>query len=316
MDTLTDLLAGVRARGALVTRTVTSPSWSVRFASGAQLTLITALAGRAWLVPAHAGPVPVEPGDVAVLRGPAPYTVADDPLTPPDQVITRDDYCARTRSAVASAEVSLPVRTCGVAETGPALLLSGAYSGGAGISDRLLNALPDVLVLSAADHRCPWLDAVADEVVRDRPGQQAVLDRLLDLMLVSTLRAWFDRPGTRAPAWYRPISDQAVDTALRLLHENPAHAWTVAGLAAKVGISRAALARRFAAEIGEPPMAYLTDWRLALAADLLRETDATVDSIARKVGYSTAFALSVAFKRRRGMTPTEHRVAARPDSAR
>lgn len=96
-------------------------------------------------------------------------------------------------------------------------------------------------------------------------------------------------------------------TALRLLHDTPAHPWTVADLAAKVGVSPAALARRFTALVGEPPTSYLTSWRIALAADLLRETDHTVGTIARKVGYANAFALSVAFKRLRGTRPSDHR---------
>jgi AraC-like DNA-binding protein len=84
----------------------------------------------------------------------------------------------------------------------------------------------------------------------------------------------------------------------------------VASLAAKSGVSRAALARRFTAQVGEPPMTYLASWRIDLAADLLRETDATVGSIARRVGYANTFALSVAFKRLRGITPTQHRITA------
>ncbi|GAA3292425.1 hypothetical protein GCM10020295_11730 [Streptomyces cinereospinus] len=145
---------------------------------------------------------------------------------------------------------------------------------------------------------------------RDKPGQQAVLDRLLDLLLVSALRAWFDRPQNHAPVWYRTTDDSVVASALRLMHDDPAHPWTVATLAAKAGASRSGLARRFTRHVGEPPMTYLAMWRVALAADLLRDTDATVGSVARKVGYSNAFALSVAFKRRRGITPTQHRAAA------
>ena len=100
-----------------------------------------------------------------------------------------------------------------------------------------------------------------------------------------------------------------VGPALRLLQHNPAHPWSVNELAAKVGVSRAALARRFTALVGEPPMAYLTGWRLALAADLLREPDATLAAVARQVGYATPFALSAAFKRVRGVSPQEHRRA-------
>jgi AraC-like DNA-binding protein len=89
-------------------------------------------------------------------------------------------------------------------------------------------------------------------------------------------------------------------------HE-PAHAWTVAELAARSGVSRAALGRRFTDLVGEPPMAYLAGWRLALAADLLREPDATIAAVARRVGYGSPFALSAAFKRVRGISPRQHR---------
>jgi AraC-like DNA-binding protein len=103
------------------------------------------------------------------------------------------------------------------------------------------------------------------------------------------------------------MDDPVVAEALGLIHDDPARPWTVASLAAKAGVSRATLARRFAARVGEPPMAYLAQWRIALAADLLRQSDGTVSSIARRVGYANVFALSVAFKRLRGVTPSEYR---------
>jgi AraC-like DNA-binding protein len=137
-----------------------------------------------------------------------------------------------------------------------------------------------------------------------------VLDRLLDLLLIAVLRAWFSRPDAEAPAWYQAYGDPVVGRALRVLHHNPAHPWTVATLAAEVGVSRAALARRFTELVGEPPMTFLTGWRLALAADLLRGPDATVGAVARQVGYGTPFALSTAFKRVRGVSPQQHRVGA------
>jgi AraC-like DNA-binding protein len=102
-----------------------------------------------------------------------------------------------------------------------------------------------------------------------------------------------------------------VGPALRLLQNKPAHPWTVASLADATGISRAALARRFNELVGEPPMSFLTGWRLSLAADLLREPGATVGSVAHQVGYGSSFALSSAFKRVRGVSPQEHRAAAR-----
>ena len=155
------------------------------------------------------------------------------------------------------------------------------------------------------------LPGVGDEVVKDEPGQAAVLDRLLDLLLIAVLRAWFARPEAEEPAWYRSQGDPIVGRALSIMHANPAHPWTVASLAAETGVSRAALARRFHDIVGEPPMTFLTGWRLALAADLLCEPDATVGSVAEQVGYSSPFALSTAFKRVRGVSPQEHRVRAK-----
>jgi AraC-like DNA-binding protein len=134
-----------------------------------------------------------------------------------------------------------------------------------------------------------------------------VLDRLLDLLLIAVLRAWFARPEAAAPGWYRAHSDPVVGPVLRLLHSKPAHPWTVEALAVTTGTSRASLARRFTELVGEPPMTFLTGWRLALAADLLREPGATIGSVARQVGYGSSFALSTAFKRVRGISPREHR---------
>jgi AraC-like DNA-binding protein len=309
MDAVSELLAEVRARGAVFRQTIMRPPWALRMASGAPLTLATMLRGSAWIVPDQHEPVPLGVGDIAVVRGDVPYAVADDPATTPSLVVTSADYCPRGEGVE---HASVPARTCGTPVEGAAVLVSGAFERRGELSERLLHALPAVLVVSAEGSPYPSVDMVAEEVARDRPGQQLVLDRLLDLMLVSALRSWFDNPDANAPGWCRALDDPVVGAALRLLHGTPAHPWTVADLAAKVGVSRAALARRFTALVGEPPMAYLADWRIALAADLLRETDHTVSTIARKVGYANAFALSVAFKRLRGTRPSDHRS---PDSA-
>ncbi|MEU1663943.1 AraC family transcriptional regulator [Streptomyces sparsogenes] len=304
MDAVSEVLAEVRARGAVFRQTIMCPPWALRMASGAPLTLATMLRGHAWIVPDQHDPVRIGAGDIAVIPGDTPYTVADDPATMPSLVVTSADYCSATEGVE---HASGPARTCGTPVDGAAVLLSGAFERRGELSERLLRALPSVLVVPAEDSPRLSAEMVAEEVVRDRPGQQLVLDRLLDLMLVHALRSWFDNPDAGAPAWCRALDDPVVGAALRLLHDTPAHPWTVADLAAGVGVSRAALARRFTTLVGEPPMAYLASWRIALAADLLRETDHTVDTIARKVGYANAFALSVAFKRLRGTRPSDHR---------
>ena len=98
---------------------------------------------------------------------------------------------------------------------------------------------------------------------------------------------------------------------MRLLQESPAEAWTIGALASQTRVSRATLARRFAEVVGQPPMEFLTEWRLTLAADLILDPRETVASVARTVGYGSPYALSAAFKRVRGVSPHEHRAAQR-----
>jgi AraC-like DNA-binding protein len=308
VDALTDLLDGVRARGALFGQAIMEPPWALRFATGAPLTITTMLRGEAWVVPAEGEAVRIGPGDLAVVAGTAPHVVADAPATPLRYEVHTPDYCSRADGT--EARIALDVRTCGEDPDGSALLLSGAYDRSGGISERLLSWLPPVLVLAADECPDPGPALLAAQIDRDLPGQQVVLDRVLDLVLVSVLRSWFGRAGVRPP-WYRSTGDPVVDHALRLLHADPAHPWTVAALAAVTGVSRAAFARRFTERVGTPPMTYLGDWRIGMAADLLRESDDTVGAVARKVGYADVFSLSTAFKRRRGTTPTEHRASSR-----
>jgi AraC-like DNA-binding protein len=225
-------------------------------------------------------------------------------------VIHPGQRCTSPQGQPLEQAIDLGVRTWGNSAEGPVAMLNGTYQLRGEVSQRLLGALPALLVVPDDSWDCPLIPLLGDEIVKDEPGQEAVLDRLLDLLVIAVLRAWFARPETGAPAWYRAQSDPLVGRALRLLHNNPAHPWTVATLAAETGASRAALARRFTELVGEPPMTFLSGWRLALAADLLREPGATVAAVARQVGYGSPFALSTAFKRVRGLSPHQHRAGA------
>lgn len=307
MDALANLLDGPRARGAFLLRSILTPPWSVRIEDRAPLTLVLMVRSDSWVVPDGAPPVRLSPGDIAVVRGPDPYTVADAPGTPPQIVIHPGQVSATPQGDELCDVMDLGVRTWGDDPDGSAVMISGTYQVRGEISSRLLSALPQILVLPGDAWQSPLPGLLSEEVVRDEPGQEVVLDRLLDLLLIAVLRAWFSRPEAGAPSWYAAQSDPVVGPALRLLHDDPAQAWTVAALAARTGVSRAALGRRFTELVGEPPMSYLTQWRLSLAADLLREPDATIGAVARKVGYGSPFALSAAFKRVRGVSPQQYR---------
>ncbi|WP_433270407.1 AraC family transcriptional regulator [Actinosynnema sp. CS-041913] len=299
MEALTDLLRGIRAHGALVCRSFASPPWSLAFAA-APLTVAMAARGDGWLIAEGHPPMKLRIGDIGLVRGPLRFVLADDPATPP-QIDTSAPGCDQWQ---------VGPRTYGWGTDGEAVLITGCYDVEGSISDRLLNALPQAFVVPSTEGPCPTVDLLSAEIDKDQPGQEIVLDRLLDLLLVFALREWFDRPEANPPAWYRALGDPVVGPALRAIHDEPARAWTVGDLAALARVSRAALAKRFTAQVGVPPLTYLTEWRMAVAADLLTKPDTTIGSVARAVGYTDGFAFSTAFKRVRGVRPSDHRVVA------
>jgi AraC-like DNA-binding protein len=314
VDALASLLEGPRARGAFVMCSLLDPPWALRVQDEVPLTVVSIIRGDAWITTASGkatAPQPLNAGDIAIFRGPDHYILGDDPATEPQIIIDPGNVTKTPDGEILCETMSLGVRQWGD-PGGATMLITGTYETAGAASQRLLRALPAVSVLRRGDFDTRLLDILVDEATKDEPAQGVVLDRLLDMVLIASLRAWFARDD--APAWYNAYSDPLVGKALRLLQHNPAHGWTVASLAEAVGASRAALARRFTDLVGEPPMSFLTEWRLALAADLLQESEATIESIARQVGYGSAFALSTAFKRqflvsprdyRRGVTPAE-----------
>ncbi|MGW0179722.1 cupin domain-containing protein [Nocardia sp. NPDC003345] len=310
MDALAALLEGPRARGAFLLRSLLSPPWSLRIQDESPLTLVAMIRGWAWVRTDDGQQRRIEAGDVGVFRGPRPYTVADDPGSEPQILINPGQVTTTPAGEILCETMSLGVREWGNDPDGETVMITGAYEQVGAVSRRLLRALPELLVVPRGRSDERLLGLLVDETVKDLPAQSVVLDRLLDLLLIATLRTWFS--GAEAPPWYHAYGDPMVGKALRLLQHNPAHPWTVADLAREAGASRAALARRFTELVGESPMAFLTEWRLDLAADLLQGTDDTVEAIARRVGYGSAFALSTAFKRQFGVSPRDHRLGAPP----
>jgi AraC-like DNA-binding protein len=310
MDPLAGLLDCSRARGAFALRTVMRPPWSLRIAAESPVTLIAAVAGDVWIVPDEGEAIRVGPGDIAVTRAPDHYTVADSPATEPSVVVHPGQQCRDLAGRSVLEEMTHGVRTWGNDPEGPTVFLVGAWEALSDVSVRLLRALPPVLSLSRMEWESPLVALLCDELGRDAPGQAAVLDRLLDLLLTAVLRTWFEREDAESGRRWRYEQDRLVERALRLMHEAPAHHWTLDTLAERCGASRASLARRFHEHVGEPPMTFLKNWRMAMAADLLRHPDETVSTVADKVGYATPFAFSAAFKRARGMSPRAWRAHA------
>jgi AraC-like DNA-binding protein len=326
VDAIAGLLDGPRARGAFLLRVELDAPWAMRIDDEAPLSLVAVTRGEAWIAAEREVSRHLRAGDVLVALGPGPYELADDVATPTQVIILPGQRCVTpagqrlddrlgpaARAWSTRAHGYSGVRTWGNTVEGATELLVGTYRMRSAVGQQLTSALPTLAVLPGFADRSSLFGLLGEEIAKDGPGQDVVLDRLLDLLLVAALRAWFARPEADAPRWYRARDDPAIGPAVRMLVDNPSHGWTVGGLAAAARMSRAAFARRFTELVGEPPMTFLAGWRLAMAADLLRDTDATLDTVARNVGYSSPFALSTAFKRVHGVSPQEHRrvVAAR-----
>ena len=307
MDPLTGLLDGPQASGAFVMRMVMDAPWGIRVEDRAPLTVAAVIDGEAWVTPAGGSPSRLRRGQIGLLRGPDPYLFGDRPEAPVQVVVHPGQRCEDPDGGSMVEPFLRGVRTWGNTHDGDTVVVIGTYEQLGERGRRILRDIPPLVVVDSDDSGSRWVDLIDAELVRDVPGQGVVLDRLLDLLTVSALRAWFDSSAERAPGWWQAAHDPIAGPALRLLQHNPRHPWTVALLARQVGVSRASLARRFCTVIGQPPMAFLTEWRMMLAAELLREPGATVQAVASQVGYGSGFALSAAFKRERGISPSEYR---------
>lgn len=173
----------------------------------------------------------------------------------------------------------------------------------------LLATLPRLLHLSASEtaRSEQFAQLAAEESAHKRPGADALLERLSEMMFVDAIRRHVDQLPDESTGWLAGLRDRFVGRALALLHERPAADWSVEELSRQVGLSRSALHERFVALIGQPPMQYLTQWRMQAASRLLRDTRASVASIALDVGYDSEAAFARAFKRAVGSPPAAWR---------
>jgi AraC-like DNA-binding protein len=313
MDRMSALLDGPRARGAFVVRCLLQPPWAIHVRDHAPLTIVAVVRGDAWITQGDVV-VSVPQGSVALIVGPEPYDLSSDLGRTADVIIHPGQHCGSADGESLEMSMRLGVRSWGHALDAPTAILTGTYEQHSALGAELLAALPTPLIVQRRNPD-PLVALLAAELATDAPGQQTVLDRLLDALTVDTLRAWYVEQGQAAPAWWLGHRDPMVGEALRRIHDEPEHGWTIVSLARAVGTSRSNLARRFTELVGEPVMTYLTRWRMTLAADLLANPDTTIAAVATQVGYASPFGFSTAFKRRYGISPTGHRRPTHTDLA-
>ncbi len=186
-------------------------------------------------------------------------------------------------------------------------MLIGTYETDAEVGAAVTSVLPRVAVVPAGQVGPSLMGFLEGEITTEAPGQGSVIDRLLDVLLVHSIRAWARLHPETARGWLAGGTDALIAKALTYFHESPAETWSPESLAQRLNVSRATLASRFRATVGEPPMTYLTNWRMLLASEMLADPRLTTAQIATEVGYGSPSALSTAFKRRFGVSPTRYR---------
>lgn len=301
MDLLQERLVRARAAGGVFARSAAVPPWGLRLPGAIQLAVHAVLHGSAWLwVDGFGDAVELRPGDLALVRGGPDHCIAHQPGA---TCVLSEDFA----SLPAAEETAQPERTT--------VFVCGAYRFAGDIGQGLVDALPPLLSLPATidDPAHTVVALLAREMLHEQPGRQTVLDRLLDVLVVFGLRAGLKRSDD-PPPWFRAAADPRLAPALQGLHAEPERPWTVEDLAGLAHMSRATFARAFQQVLGQTPMKYLSDWRMALARDLLLNTDAAPEQIAGQTGYGSVYAFSTAFQRHHGQPPRRWQAAARSAS--
>lgn len=197
----------------------------------------------------------------------------------------------------------------------PTRMVCGAVKFDHPAAQRLVQLLPTQIVVDAwQNHQLDWihntLRLMASEAEALRPGGETIVTRLADILVIQAIRSWITDDPAAKTGWLGALQDRQIGRALLLIHRDPENAWTVAGLASEVAMSRSAFAARFSELVGETPMQYVRRWKMLVAVTWLKDEGATVSQLAARLGYDSEAAFSRAFKRVTGVSPGSVRRAA------
>lgn len=302
MDVLSNVLNVTNlATRVLGSRELLAP-WGVCFEREGHAVMHIVKRGSAWLRQDDTL-LPLQAGDIVLLATDEAHTLASERETRELEPFGASDGRAQERLVATRGEGNGAEAT---------IVQSAVFEFSHDTAHPLLSLLPRVVHLSAeriaSDAELQaLLRLIGNETAKREPGNELVVLRLIDTLLVYSLRAWLRDQPEGSAGWLGALRDPQIRKALTQIHEAPQAPWTVESLARSVAMSRAAFAKRFADIVGEPPLAYVTRWRMDLAAKLLRESREPVARIAGRVGYLSETAFAKAFRRRRHVAPGQYR---------
>jgi AraC-like DNA-binding protein len=298
VDVLSDVLGTVRLAGRVYGSLELAAPWGIHAGPRPQFVFHIVARGRCLFEMDGRPAIEVSTGDVLLLSPERAHVLRDSATSPTraiEEIIMAGTYFGRS------------------ADPGATQIVCGAF----GVDDTsLLSALPPVIhTHELASDAGPWLAQTAKllafESTGGHPGASTVATRVCDALFVYVIRSVLARLPAEEASWLRALVTPKIGEALELIHGDPATEWSVAMLAAKVGLSRSAFAERFASVVGETPIQYLIRWRARKAASLLRAGERSIGEIASVVGYQSEVAFAKAFKRAMGIAPGAYRSQSR-----
>ena len=298
-DPLGEALHLVRMNGAFYCRSELTAPWGMTMMpmpSYVWFHVVTS--GRVWLEAGDAEPTLLAPGDLGLVPHGEGHVLRSEPGVPAPGVLELDREEVSDRYEI--------LRHGGGGA--PTTLICGAVRFDHPAAANLVDILPPILTVEAASSpQVEWMQStlrlMAAEARQLRPGGEAVITRLGDILVIQAIRSWIETDPAAQTGWLGALQDRQIGRALSLVHRDPARDWTVASLADELAMSRSAFAARFTELVGEPAMQYVTRWRMQVAVNSLKEEGATVAELANRLGYRSEAAFARAFKRVIGIPP-------------
>ena len=304
LDPLSDALALIRARCSITGGFAAGGDWAMRFRPESALKVDAIVRGQCWVLVDGEQPILLSEGEVVIFNRVGSFVLCSDLSTPVVEATDVFDTGAFAWAQIGAGE--------------EVICMGGHVDMDRGGEELLLSVLPRVTRVSdsSADGAAVFdlVRQLLGEARALRPGAAFARAQYAQLLLVHVLRLLLERGDIAQPGWLNVLGDTALSPALALMHGDPARSWGLDELAQVAAMSRSTFATRFKTAAGQPPVAYLTRWRIRLAERALRETDATVAAVATDVGYGTESSFSHAFQRITGITPGRYRrqVESRP----
>lgn len=301
MDVLTDVLNALELKGWLASRTEVAPPWRFDFAASQDSTFHIFNFGGGYLrVEGEPTPLRVEDGDVVVFPHGHAHTICDEFASPLTTAACLD-YDAQREYEV------FPFEGTGT----KTVLLCGAFHFENPGDYSLLQCLPKTIHIPGEQGRMAQgfadiVSFIARESASRQAGAEVMLRRLTEMLFIQVVRVWIEQQAEVSGGWLAALRDQPISTALGLIHQSPERGWKVEELADAVALSRSAFSSRFTHLVGEPPMKYLTRWRMHMATHLLKN-EVKMEKIAQQLGYDSEVAFRKAFKREVGIPPARYR---------